>query len=392
VVRLAEVAQQAGVSISTASRALNRPALVSPPVVDRVQAVARSLGYAPNPFARSLRLQASRTLGLLIPDNTNPFFAEVARGIEAACFRAGYTLILCNSDRSIEKEAAQARVLVEKRVDGVLFFNTSDASLATIRWLHDRGLPVVLLERRLPAGAAAGGPAGDLLRDAGSAGGEAPAVAVDCVLSDNIAGMRAAVEHLAQLGHRRVACLAGDLGAAHYAERVAAFRDAMQAVGLEAAPALIWSGLVTYADGQRTAAELLRRPDRPTALICTTDTLAIGALRGAAQLGLTVPGDVSVIGYGNTEVTAYTHPPLTCVAQDKLAVGALGVRVLLRRLQARAQARRAHAPPAPRPQVHIIPTRLVVRESTGAPPTDELGRVHGSGAGTPQVTGTAAWP
>ncbi len=89
VVRLAEVAHQAGVSISTASRALNRPALVNPAVVDRVRAAARALGYAPNPFARSLRLQASRTLGLLVPDNTNPFFAEVARGIEAACFRAG---------------------------------------------------------------------------------------------------------------------------------------------------------------------------------------------------------------------------------------------------------------------------------------------------------------
>ncbi len=250
----------------------------------------------------------------------------------------------------------------------MLFFTTSDASLETIRWLRDRGLPVVLLERRVPAGAAARGRAGDLLLDVGSSGGEAPAVAVDCVLSDNVAGMRAAVEHLVQLGHRRIACLAGDLEATHYAERVAAFRDVMHALGLEAAPELTRTGLVTYADGQRTAAELLRCSDRPTALICTTDTLAIGALRGAAQTGLTVPRDVSVIGYGSTEVTAYTHPPLTCVAQDKLAVGALGVRVLLRRLNEQAKARRSHASPTPKPQVHIVPTRLVVRESTGSPP------------------------
>src|SRR6266545_3582815 len=126
--------------------------MVRPELAAQVRALATQLGYVPNHFARSLRVQESKTLGLIVPDSTNPFFAEVARGIEAACFRAGYTLILCNSDRSVEKELAQARVLSEKRVDGVLLFSTSDASAATLDWMVKRSLPAVLIERRSPAG------------------------------------------------------------------------------------------------------------------------------------------------------------------------------------------------------------------------------------------------
>ncbi len=333
-VALADVARAVGVSSSTASRALNRPEMVNREVVTRVREAAEQLGYVPNPFARSLRVQDSRTLGLIVPDNTNPFFAEVAKGIEAACFGAGYTLILCNSDRSLEKEAAQARVLYEKRVDGVLLFNASDASGPTIEWLLARGLPVVLVERRSP------GPA------------------VDCVLSDNTAGVRAAIAHLAALGHRRIGFLTGDTGTSHYAERRAAYDAATRDLGLDRSGELVRDDLTTYGDGQRATTDLLRLPSPPTALFCATDTLAIGAIRGVAALGLRVPGDVAIIGYGETEISAYTQPPLTTVAQEKVTVGAAAVRVLLRRLAQRAEEK------AWRPRTQIVPTRLVIREST----------------------------
>jgi LacI family transcriptional regulator len=332
---LADVARQVGVSTSTASRALNRPDLVRPEVVARVREAATMLGYAPNPFARSLRVQDSKTIGLIVPDNTNPFFAEVAKGVEEACFRAGYTLILCNSDRSLEKEAAQARVLHDKRVDGVLLFTTSDASGPTIKWLQDRSLPVVILERRVPG------------------------AAVDCVLSDNAGGVRSAVLHLAERGHRRIACMLGDLGASHYLERLVAFRGAMGELALGIPDNLVRTGLVTYADGQRAAIDLLGEPDPPTAVFCATDTLAIGAIRGAALIGKRVPDDVSIVGYGDIELGAYIQPPLTTVAQEKLAVGANAVRILLRRQVQRAQEKNW------RPRTQIIATRLVVRESTG---------------------------
>src|SRR5688572_2956211 len=293
---LADVARAAGVSTSTASRALSRPEMVRAGVVERVRSAASDLGYTANPFARSLRLQASKTLGLIVPDSTNPFFAEVARGIEAACFRAGYTLILCNSDRSLEKEAAQATVLAEKRVDGVLLFNTSDKSVATIEWLQGKNVPVVLVERRSP------GPE------------------VDCVVSDNRAGVQQAIEHLAGAGYRRIACLAGPLDATLYGDRAEAFEDAVAAHRLPSGARLIRHGLVTFADGQQAAQELLAAPAPPTALFCTTDTLAIGALRGVAAFGKRVPQDVGVVGYGNTEITAFTQPPLTSVGQQRLAV------------------------------------------------------------------------
>ena len=330
-------------STSTASRALNRPELVSPPVADRVKALAEELGYAPNPFARSLRMQDSQTIGLIVPDNTNPFFAEVAKGVEAACFEAGYTLIFGNSERSLDKELAQARVLYEKRVDGVLVFNASDRSAPTLDWLIARDIPVVLLERHSP------GPA------------------VDAVLSDNPTGTRLAVEHLAALGHRRVGCLMGDLDANHYAERLSAFHAAVRDLGLEADADLVRPNLVAYQDGQHAAAELLALAHPPTALFCANDSLAIGAIRGAAVAGRRVPEDVSVVGYGDTEVAAYVQPPLTSVVQEKLAVGAEAVRVLLRRIAARDE------PTAP-PTERVIPTRLAVRESTGLAPGAETTR------------------
>jgi LacI family transcriptional regulator len=250
----------------------------------------------------------------------------------------------------------------------VLLFNLDDGSAGTITWLLERRLPVVLVERRSP-----GPPA-------------------DAVLSDNPAGVREAVRHLADLGHRRIACLAGDVRASHYAERVAAFRAAVAELGLVSSPALLRTGLLTYADGQQAATELLRAgtPTDPTALLCTTDTLAIGALRGAALSGRRVPQDVAVVGYGNTEVTAYCRPTLTCVAQDKPAVGARAVRMLLRRIAQRAAGHRWRA------RVYRIPTRLIVRESTvGAAPggacreerREERAAYVGAGGGSAERAG-----
>jgi LacI family transcriptional regulator len=343
---LLDLARAAGVSTSTASRALNRPEMLSEAVVSRVRSLAAELGYTGNPFARALRVQESKTLGLIVPDSTDPFFAEVARGIEAACFRAGYTLILCNSDRSLEKEAAQARVLAEQRVDGVLLFNASDASAPTVEWLQQNGVPLVLVERRLAG------------------------TAVDCVISDNRGGVRSGVAHLAAYGHRRIGCLVADLGANHYADRLEAYREAVTALGLDVDETLIRSDLVTYADGLSGAQELLGIARPPTALFCMSDTLAIGALRGAALAGKRIPDDVSVVGFGSTEVTGFTNPPLTSVGQQRVAVGAMAVRVLLRQRPPRPVPDRPSAervaPERPKPETHIVPTQLIVRESTGA--------------------------
>lgn len=352
---LAEVARRAGVSGSTVSRALNRPDMVRPELVKRIRAIAEELGYSPNPFARSLRVRGSRTLGLIIPDNTNPFFAEVAKGIVAACSQAGYTLILCNSDRSLTKEAEQARVLHDKRVDGVLLFNVDDESADTVAWLLKRSLPVVVIERRPPR------------------------IGADCVLSDNAGGIASAVEHLYVLGHRDVALLNGDVRSSHYAQRLRAFEEAMASRGLPTPPEMVTGRLITYADGQRTAADLLRRAHPPTALLCATDTLAVGALRGAALAGKRVPEDAAIVGYGDIELASYTQPPLTSVVQDKPTVGAKAVRLLLRRAEQQKKGETW------RPRVEIVPTRLAIRGSTD--PAAPLPDGRAEAAARPEAAG-----
>ncbi len=308
--------------------------MVSRDAAARVREVAEELSYVPNPFARSLRVQDSRTLGLLVPDNTNPFFAEVAKSIEAACFRAGYTLILCNTDRSLDKEAAQARVLYEKRVDGVLMFNTSDGSADTIAWLIGRSTPVVLLERR-----ASGTP-------------------VDAVVSDNVTGVRLAMDHLASMGHRRIACLNGDRDVSHYVERRAAYVEAVRALDLVDDPDYIQEGLVGYADGEAAATTLLGLAHPPTALFCFNDTLAIGAMRGLDLAGMRTPEDVAVVGYGDTLLASYARPTLTSVVQDKPQVAVQAVRLVLSRIVQRAAGEEWQ------PRTYVVPTRLVVRDSS----------------------------
>ena len=230
----------------------------------------------------------------------------------------------------------------------MLLFSAADASAGTVAWLQARGVPVVLVERRPPG--------------LGVARGLCP--------ERQPGGTRQAVEHLFAQGYRRLACLAGPLGSGHYAERVGAFREALAGLGLPAAERLVQPGLLTFADGQRGAEDLLAGPHPPDALLCTTDTLAIGALRGAAVAGREVPREVGVVGFGNTEITAYTQPPLTSVGQQRLAVGARAVRVLLRR---RPEPRGPGHPDATGgARTYVFSTRLVVRQSTARAlaPTD----------------------
>jgi DNA-binding LacI/PurR family transcriptional regulator len=193
---------------------------------------------------------------------------------------------------------------------------------------------------------------------------------LDSVISDNRGGVRSAVEHLASLGHRRIGCLVADLGATHYADRLAAYREAVALRGLDVDESLIRSGLVTYADGLSGARELLGIARPPTALFCMSDTLAIGALRGVVVAGKRIPDDVSVVGFGSTEITGFTNPPLTSVGQQRIAVGAMAVRVLLRQRPPRSAPERPgaerNALARPKPEAHVVPTQLVVRESTGA--------------------------
>jgi len=344
-VTIQDVAARAGVSISTVSRVVTGAVAVETATAERVKEAISALGYRPNLLARSFRRRVTHTVGLLVPDNSNPFFAELARTIEDAGFAEGYSVVLCNSDLSAIKQETYIDVLLAKRVDGLILASsglipTVDGHDAVERIL-DAGAPCVVVDRDL---------------------GEAP---VDQVLVDNDQGGYLAAEHLISLGHRRIACLVGPNDLTPSAGRIAGFQRALADAGL----AVVAEGLVRgngRPDGGAAAArQLLERGviagGDVTAIFAFNDQMAIGVIGALQRAGRRVPEDVSVVGFDDIPQSATIFPALTTIAQPIGEMGTVGVRLLLDRI-----AQGHTESPAPYQRVRLA-TRLVVRESTGPP-------------------------
>jgi len=328
-----DVARLAGVSRATVSYVINEQSggnvRISDETRQRVWAAVKELGYQPNILARSLRSGETRTIGLIIPDCANPFFAEVARGIEDAAFEHGYNVVLCNSDGDLVKELRYLDVLASKQVDGILLV-AAGASAENLRALAARGIPVVVVDRELP--------------DA----------KVDSVLTDNERGGWLATHHLLSLGHTRISCIAGPSDVTPSAERVAGYRRALREVAVPVDEALIVRGDFQCESGHRAAAELLARRDPPTAIFACNDMMALGAVGMAASIGLKVPTDLSVVGFDDVRLASYSNPPLTTIVQPKYKMGWLAAEMLIERV------RQPRLPP----RRHMLDTRLLVRQST----------------------------
>jgi LacI family transcriptional regulator len=333
-VTIKEVAAAAGVHASTVSRALN-PAtrhLISPEIAAKVEAAARELGYARNEIASSLRTRRSMTVGVLVPDITNPLVPPMLRGVEDA-LGSGYTAIVANTDNDPERGALAARRLLARGVDG-LVLATARRRDPLVRELAAEGVPLVLVNRTAER--------------AGDDG-------VSAVVSDDAHGVRLMVEHLMALGHRRIAHLAGPQDLSTGAWRQRAFKDAVRAKRLEEGPVAAAKAF-SIAEGERVAAELLRAAPRPTAILAGNDMLALGACAAAKALGLAVPGDVSVAGFNDTPFVDRVDPPLTTIRVQHRELGAQAAQLLLKQLE---------RPDSPRMTVHLGVT-LVPRASTGA--------------------------
>ena len=324
-----EVAEKAGVSPTTVSHVVNKTRYVSEDVRLRVQAAMRELNYRPNALARSLRRGETLTIGLILPDSANPFFAEIGRAIEAAAFACGYSVILCNTENDIEKERLYTEVLENKQVDGLIFVASGEDREA-ISQILSNGLPLVVVDR-----------------DMGS-------LELDTVITDNLSGGRLATQHLLSLGHRLIGCLTGPSNITPSAERVTGYRAAMEEAGLPVDEVLLVRGDFHPHSGYAGALELLQGDPRPTAIFACNDLMAIGVIRAAAQLGLQIPEQLAVIGFDEIELSAYTTPPLTSVSQPKQEIGQLAVTLLLERIQ----------DPSLNPRRNVLSPRLVVREST----------------------------
>lgn len=329
-----DVAREADVSVSTVSHVVNGTRYVAPETAERVRAAVERLGYAPSGVARALKGNRTQSIGMVVTSSTNPFFAALIHSVESACFARGYSLILCNSEDDREKLYAYLATLRMKRIDALVVLTAN----------QEPGLPAELA-------AAAGVPT--VVLDTEDAG---PATAV---ADDSYAGGGLAARHLAEAGFRRIACISGPARHPRSAERMAGLLAGLDAAGLALDPALHVVADLTIAGGSAAMAHLLDRPEgeRPDAVFCFNDMMAMGALCAAHERGLTVPDDVSVMGYDDVELAAYMAPPLTTIHQPVPELGARAAGLLIDHLDAGA----------PLPRVVKLEPRLVERRSVGRP-------------------------
>ncbi|MGH3797577.1 MAG: LacI family DNA-binding transcriptional regulator [Pseudonocardiaceae bacterium] len=300
-----DVAARAAVSTATVSRALNGKSSVDPVLVARVVAAAKELDYRPHGVARNLRRKATTVWALIISDIENPFFTAVARGVEDVAQAAGHSVVLCNSDEDLAKEARYLRVAVAERVAGVVLSPTAAAT--DIAPLAEHGIPVVAIDRPLPG--------------------------IDAVLVGSRTGAQVATAHLFEAGYRRVACLTGPRRVSTAEDRVAGYRDALRAAGRPA------TGVVRHADfkvdgGRRAAESLLAGARRPDALFVANSLMAIGALQAMATRGLRAGRDVGVVAFDDAPWTQIVDPPVSVVAQPAHAIGEAAGRLLADRATA----------------------------------------------------------
>ena len=324
-----DVALHAGVSVTTVSHVVNGTRFVSEVARQRVEAAVRELGYVPSAVARSLKHNTTRTFGMVIPNNSNPYFAEIIQGVEARSFAAGYNVILCNSNDDPERQAAYLRVLAEKRIDGLIFVVTgSDAVVrATLGGINT---PLVLLDR------------------------EVSGVSSDLVEVNHVLGSQMATEHLLELGHPRVACISGPPGLSPSSQRRAGWKDALEKAGVERKESDLARGDFTARGGYLAMQTLLKRRPRPTAVFACNDLMAFGALTAAREAGIAVPQQLSIVGFDDIDLAAFSAPPLTTVAQPKQQIGTVAAELLLDRVgNARADNRQM-----------ILDPELRVRAST----------------------------
>jgi LacI family transcriptional regulator len=328
-----EVAAKAGVSVSTVSHVVNETRFVSEETRGRVLAAMEELHYKPNRLARSLRRKDKRThtLGLLIPDSTNPFFAEVLRGVEDASFEAGYNVILCNSDDDPEKELNYLNVLLGKQVDGIVLVSAG-AHEASLELLARRQGTAVVVDREI-------------------GGAE-----LDSVVVDNEEGGYLATQYLLDLGHEHIGCITGPSPLTPSAGRSQGYRKALEDAGFVPDDNFLLAGDFRPQSGYTATRQLLAQTPRPTAIFACNDMMAVGAIRALNEAGLRVPQDVSVIGFDDITLASFTGPPLTTMAQPSIEMGMLAAELLVDRLQN----------PNGTPRRELLATTLVVRESCQA--------------------------
>jgi LacI family transcriptional regulator len=335
---IARVAERAGVSITTVSRVLNNSSHpVGEEVRKRVLKAAKALNYSPSALARAMVTKSTRIIGVIVGDVADPYFATVVRSIADAARLQGYLTITCNSDRVPDIELNFARLLRDYRADGIIFAGgglTNASYLAEIEgilsWFEARQTPVIVLGHHLF---------------------DRPQVNID-----NNQATRDMTSYLIDLGHQRIGYIKGPSGLTTSKLRLQGYQQALTDHGVSFDPALIIDGDFTYESGERAAEQLLNCPDKPTAIFASNDVAAIGCMASLKERGINIPGQMTVVGFDNIPSTRYVDPRLTTVDVPMRAMGAEGVRQIIRVINLESVER-----------LHLLPHRLIIRGSSGPP-------------------------
>jgi LacI family transcriptional regulator len=334
-VTLNDIAEHVGVSVSTVSRVLNNQAgkcRISRDTEEKIRDVAKELKYKGNHIARGLRMKKTHTLGVLAPDISNPFFAQIIKRIQSAAHAQGYSIVVCNTDESLDLEIEQVNLLHRKRVDGLIAMPVGQSHDHFDDWIQ-RGLGLVLVDRCF-----------DEL--------DTPAICVD-----NYRGAYEAVDHLARAGHSRIAIIQGLLGTFTNTARVRGYRDALAEHGIAVDEMLIRGGDFRQENGYVEAKLLVNLSDPPTAIFATSDLITLGVLNALAEEGLSVPEDLSLLAFDDFDFAPHLKCPLTVIWQPKEMMGELAVKLLIEQLDGERREGK---------QMMLRP-RLIVRESVAAP-------------------------
>lgn len=324
-----DVARAAKVSIATVSRILNGKDTVSPPLVERVMAAVEELQYHPNAMARALKVNESRSIGLIIPDIENPFFPALVRGVEDAAQMHHYAVILCNTDSKPEEEEKYIRFLQSKRVDGILFTG-GPRSERNVELLSTLSIPVVLLDRRVGS-------------------------QLSAVITNNRLGGFMATEHLIKKGRRRIAFISGPAELSSVQERRQGYAEALEQYGLAPDQDLIQAGDFSFESGYQAASRLVASGQEFDGVFAANDLMAIGAIEYLAAYGLRVPAEIAVTGYDDIRMAGWYKPSLTTVRQPVYIMGQSAVKMIIDRITGENRQYREQ----------IITPELVVRESSG---------------------------
>ena len=330
-----DVARLANVSVATVSNALNNAERVSPELLARVRAAVDKLGYAPDAAARSLRKGASRLIGLIVGDITNPFFADLFEAVEDAAAARGYLVLLLNSNERVEREEAHLRMLRSQRIDGLILAPTGAVSMNRAALLAALEIPVVLVDRAMDG------------------------LGYDAVVLDNHSAAHAATSYILGHGHRRVGLINGPEVVRTAADRLQGYREALAGAGIAFDPALVRDAAFQEQAAYDAAVDLLGGAEPPTALLAANNKMTIGALRALADLRLACPGDVSIVGIDDLPWAEAVTPRLTMVAQPVRAMGEAALERVVERIAGTL------VTPA---TIRVMAPRLVARNSCAAPP------------------------